>query len=48
MDEKERQSAPKKKVYHPPRLKRLGDLVRDTLPGGSKGSEGASGKGRSS
>ena len=34
-----------KKPYHKPLLVKLGDLVTDTLPGGSKGTEGGSGKG---
>ena len=34
-----------KKKYKKPEFEKLGDIVRDTLPGGSKGTEGASGKG---
>ena len=42
------QNAPEtRKPYKPPKLQDLGDLVQVTLPGGSKGAEGGSGKGRS-
>lgn len=34
-----------KKVYQQPKIKNLGNMVQVTLPGGSKGAEGGSGKG---
>ena len=34
-----------RKPYQRPKLKKLGGLISDTLPGGSKGAEGNSGKG---
>jgi hypothetical protein len=37
--------ATRRRVYTQPRIVRLGGLVSDTLPGGSKSSEGGSGKG---
>lgn len=35
-----------KRSYSKPNLHLLGDMVKMTLPGGSKGAEGGSGKGR--
>lgn len=35
-----------RKPYKQPTLQDLGNLVQVTLPGGSKGAEGGSGKGR--
>ena len=34
-----------RKTYKRPKLEKLGGLISDTLPGGSKGAEGNSGKG---
>ena len=34
-----------RKPYQRPKLEKLGGLISDTLPGGSKGAEGNSGKG---
>ncbi len=36
----------KKKKYLKPQLRELGDMIKVTLPGGSKSTEGNSGKGR--
>ena len=42
MKKKENES---KKLYTKPKLIKLGNMVKTTLPGGSKGAEGGSGKG---
>ena len=34
-----------RRPYQRPKLEKLGGLISDTLPGGSKGTEGNSGKG---
>jgi len=33
-----------KKIYNSPKLEKLGDMVKITLPGGSGAAEGGSGK----
>lgn len=33
-----------KKIYNSPKLEKLGDMIKITLPGGSGASEGSSGK----